>query len=146
MESDVWNSLSRFQTHDLVRREYERRHGRELSAARTWELTSCFVQAREYFASAKSAAEAVRPLLLYYGVLSVSRGMILFLKPGATEESLKPSHGLRTNNWNATFARQPPTVRGLEVVVEAGAFAELAAVTAGSAPRLSASHSSAACL
>jgi hypothetical protein len=93
MNRDALSTLSHFQSFDLVQREFERWHGRELNAERTWEIVSSFVQGEEYFVSASAAAEAVRPLLLYYGVLSISRGLIIFLS-NVSEATLKASHGL----------------------------------------------------
>src|SRR5258708_8650704 len=99
MDRDTWNSLSHFHTFDLVQRQFERRHERELNSERTWEIISCFIQAQEYFRSADAAAETVRPHLLYYGVLSISRGIILFLNSSAREATLSAKHGLRTGAW-----------------------------------------------
>ncbi len=129
MNRDLWSSLAHFRTHDLVRRTFEHKHDRELSAQRAWEITSCVVQAEEYFRNAEIAAEAVRPLLLFYGVLSLSRGVILFLNVAAKEENLKPSHGLRAKGWTGVLSKGTLSVLDLEVETEEGTFAELVAVT-----------------
>lgn len=78
-ERRIWEELSVYESHDFVGKWYKIRHGRTLNAVRTREIASSFTQGREYFASAKGAATSVRPLLFYYGVLSLSRGLILLL-------------------------------------------------------------------
>lgn len=129
MDRDIWNSLAHFQTHDLVQRAFQRKHSRELNAQRTREITSCFMQAEEYFRNAHTAAEVVRPLLLYYGVLSIGRGLILFLDKNAKEENLKPSHGLKTKDWKGILGKDLPNILELIVEIEDGIFSELVAVT-----------------
>jgi hypothetical protein len=110
MDRDASDTLSYFQSFDLVQREFQRWHGRELNAERTWEIVSSFVQGQEYFVSASTAAEAVRPLLLYYGVLSVGRGLILFLT-GRSEATIKSSHGLALGPWEETLIRERKRTR-----------------------------------
>ena len=105
MDRNVWNNLSCFQTNDFIRREYKRLHGGSINAGKTKEIISCFVQGQEYFRNAAAAAETVRPLLLYYGVTSLSVGSILFLNREAREV-------------NHTAAARPPT-EGLEREVHA---------------------------
>src|SRR5262245_1989886 len=122
------NSLSHLQSFDLVQREFHRWHGRELNAERTWEIVSSFVQGQEYFESAATAAEAVRPLLLYYGVLSLSRGLIIFLQ-NISEAALKPSHGLEMKSWRDTLAAKDRNVLDLSVSITEGTFSELASAT-----------------
>jgi len=123
---DVWNSLSHFQTHDLVQRAYKEKHQRSLNSQPTWEIASCFIQGRGYFESASAASEAVRPLLLYYGVLALSRGIILFLEKGAREDTLKSGHGLHVHDWKSTLTKHgSEAVLDLTVNIENGTFFEL---------------------
>lgn len=128
-ERQVWEALSVFESHDYVGKWYKARHGRELNAARTREIISCFTQGREYFASAKVAASSVRPLLLYYGALSLSRGVILLLDPTKREASLKPSHGLEVVDWTNTLAGGIGKVLDLGIRATSGTFSELATAT-----------------
>jgi len=128
-DTDYWRDLTRFESHDYVGRWYRQRHARSLSAGRTREIISCFTQGREYFFSAKQSATAVKPLLLYYGVLALSRGLVLLLDSRKTEASLKPSHGIEIVDWQGTLSR------GLENMLEVGfrttngTFSELARAT-----------------
>lgn len=123
----IWEELSLFESHDYVGKWYSTRHGRTLNASRIREIVSCFAQGREYFVSAKSAAASVRPLLLYYGVLSLSRGAILLRDTYKSESSLKPSHGLEVVDWNETLAGGIASVLDLRIRVTNGTFKELAA-------------------
>jgi YaaC-like Protein len=129
VDRDTWNSLSQFQTFDLVQRRFKRRYGLDLNADRTWEITACFVQAQEYFSNAERSAEPVRPLLLYYGALALSRGLILFLKSDAREATLSPRHGLTAVDWQQTLSRGIANVLELEVRCGDGTYSELAAAT-----------------
>jgi hypothetical protein len=130
LDKKIWNALSHFQTHDLVRQRYERKHGRKLNAQRTWEISSCFIQGQEYFENAAAADETVRPLLLYYGVLSLSKGLILFLDRSLNEESMKPGHGLSAKGWPGAFGTKA-TVLDLEVEVADGTFLEFVNAVSG---------------
>ena len=88
---NTWYALREFETRDITSRTYKARHGLNLSAVKSREIASNFVQAREYFRSAAGADFTVRPLLLYYGVASLARGLTLFLDPAKRETSLKQS-------------------------------------------------------
>ena len=104
MTNQEWREISRFESYDLVRSWYQQTHQRQINAAKTRQINAFFIQGREYFKSASSADMSVKPLLLYYGVLSLSRGAILLRNTGKKEESLAPSHGLKEVNWRGTMS------------------------------------------
>lgn len=120
-------ALSCFESHDYVGRWYRDRHSRELSAERIREITSCFSQGREYFASGAGAGTSVRPLLLYYGIVALSRGLIMLRDPFRSEASLKPSHGLEAIDWRGTLSKGIANIFDLQVRATEGTFTELAA-------------------
>ena len=93
----TWYALHEYETLDITSRAYQARHHRRPSADQVRQITSNFIQGREYFLSSTSAARAVRPLLQYYGVLALARGLILFLNPTAREANLVQGHGLGTH-------------------------------------------------
>jgi hypothetical protein len=128
--SDPWEQLSLYESQDLVQRKFGERHKLTLSAENAREIVSAVAQAREFFQSAARAAELVRPLLVYYGVLGLSRAAILFLKPGHRESAFKKGHGLRVQQWEEQLAtaliRNLPNVR---LRFEGGTASELAEVT-----------------
>ncbi|MVN76446.1 hypothetical protein GO988_08925 [Hymenobacter sp. HMF4947] len=121
--NDAWDTLAGFESRDLISRHFKKRHGIEANAGKIREIASSFTQGREYFTSAIAANIAVKPLLLYYGVLSLSRGLILFLSPNLRETSLKPSHGLEVTNWQSCLANKD--FASLEIRVGNGTFSEL---------------------
>jgi hypothetical protein len=124
--SKNWATLSNYQSHELVRRDYQRKHGREANAAHTKEICSPFIQAQHYFRAASLADRTVYPLLLYYGVVSLSRGLTLFLSRGIREAALSPSHGLGVRDWQAIFADENPDVANLTIRLSArGTLIEL---------------------
>ena len=121
-----WATLSNYQSHQLVRRDYARKHGREPNAAHTTEICSPFIQAEHYFRSAKEADRTVYPLLLYYGVISLTRGLNLFLSRGLREAALSPAHGLSIRGWQHEFAKGVPDLTNLEIRTNsAGTLIEL---------------------
>ena len=125
MKDIYWQSLSRFESYDFVTRWYEKAHHRKPSAAKVSQVNTCFIQGREYFSNGTSSAMAVKPLLLYYGALSLSRGVILANNPKKKEESLKPTHGLEPVGWQGTLKGRISNVLELQMRSTSGTFREL---------------------
>lgn len=125
----IWNSLIEYESRDLVQRAYQKRHGRSLSASAIQEITSSFIQAREYYLNASRSAITVRPLLQYYGVVALTRGLVLVLTRGLSASALKPSHGLDTKNWKETLAKGLSALGSLEVIIREGTFNDLLKAT-----------------
>ena len=71
---------------------------------------------------------SVKPLLIYYGVLSLSRGVILANNPFKKEESLKKGHGLETDSWQGTLRGGIKDVLELKIRSTDGTFSELVEV------------------
>ncbi len=126
---DTWYSLREFETRDITARAYKSRHSLDLPAGKAREIASHVVQAREYFRNAASADFTVRPLLLYYGVASLARGITLFLDPKARESDLKPSHGLQTCDWGKDLSQGLNGIDILRVRLTAGLFLEFLTAT-----------------
>lgn len=80
---------------------FQTRHGRQLNAGKAAEIVSAIAQGKEYFSAAAGSGLLVRPLLQYYGVLSMCRGLILLLRGNARETSLPQSHGLTPSGWTS---------------------------------------------
>ena len=125
MTNREWHEISRFESYDLARSWYQQTHQREMNAAKTRQINAFFIQGREYIKSASSADMSVKPLLLYYGVLSLSRGAILLRNDGKKEESLAQSHGLKEVNWRRTMSGGIKNILDLEIQAERGTFLEL---------------------
>jgi hypothetical protein len=127
--SDAWRTLSVYESAELCTRFHS---GRDPNAAAAVgrEIASHVAQAREYFASAADASELIRPLLLYYGVLSASRALVLFASRHLRETNLKKSHGVDDVQWSQALAAGPSVVGDLLIRVTGGTFMELAAATA----------------
>ena len=125
MNNQDWHAISRFESHDLVKAWYKETHGREPNSAKISQVNASFSQGREYFRNAILADLSVKPLLLYYGVLSLSRGAILLNDDSKKEESLKPNHGLEVVNWQETLKDGIKNVLELRVRATNGTFREL---------------------
>ena len=103
---DTWEILAFYESRDLLHRTYEERCGQSPSSDKVEEITYHLAQGREYFSSAKQSALLVRPLLLYYGVLALSRALILFLDYSKREWGLKHGHGVDIPNWKNVLHRE----------------------------------------
>ncbi len=118
-----WNKLLEFETRDLVENFIINRFERKPTQSKIYEINSNFTQGREYFKSAKNADFTVKPLLQYYGVLALSKGLILSLKPNILETNLKASHGLEIKNWKEVLKSKD--YGKLEITIGNGSFSEL---------------------
>ena len=130
MEPSTWYALREFETRDITARAFKSRHALTLSAGKAREISSHFIQAREYFRNAANADFTVRPLLLYYGVASLGRGVTLFLEPQKREGDLRASHGLQACDWTKELTGGGLSrVGDLRVRLTGGGFPDLLAST-----------------
>ncbi len=127
--NDIWHSSIRFESRDIVFQTYQKRHGRTPSAGRVRDITANFIQGREYFLNADRSAITVRPLLQYYGVLALTRGLILTISCQKDAAALKPSHGLEHHDWAGTLKNGVASFGDLAVILGKGTFWELLEAT-----------------
>ena len=125
VESIHWKTISRFESHDFVAKWYRKAHGRSASSAKVGQINACFAYGREHFRNAAGSEMSVKPLLLYYGVLSCCRSVILANDPEKKEESLKPRHGIEIVDWQKTLSGGIKNVLELQVRATDGTFREL---------------------
>lgn len=120
---DSWARLSLYESTDLVKGLFNKRHGRELNTGKAEEIVSAIAQGREYFSAAADAGLLVRPVLQYYGVLALSRGLILLLSPKLSESALPSAHGLSSSAWGEKLSQNRPGE--LSITVTKGTFLSL---------------------
>lgn len=120
-----WETLSMFESRDYVETWFHNRHSRQLNARSAQSINTCFIQGREYFDAAAASATSVRPLLLYYGVLSTCRGLIMLRNPAKKEESLRQSHGLEAVDWGGTLSGGIDKILDVRIRATNGTFGEL---------------------
>lgn len=120
---DVWNELLEFESKDLLERFFKNYHNSDINDWKVQEVSSNFIQGREYFKSTRDASITVKPLLLYYGIVSLSRGLTLILRPKLREANLKGSHGLEVKNWSEVLTSR--NFEEIRVVVGEGTFSDL---------------------
>jgi len=97
--NNIWHYLREFESKEIIKRFILNKYSYNISTEKAIEINSAFIQGREYFTSSQDADISVRPLLLYYGIVSLSRGLILLLDKNSREQNIKPSHGLKIINW-----------------------------------------------
>ncbi|NVK04978.1 MAG: hypothetical protein HWD92_09145 [Flavobacteriia bacterium] len=118
---ELWTAYREYESLDLVKKLYQSKHGRDLSTTKALKITSSFMQGRNYMEAAENSDYSIRPLLLYYGIQSMSRGLILFL---STEKAdIRSSHGLALGNIQERAANNSLT--DLTFRISNGTFKEL---------------------
>lgn len=129
--TEAWTYLSLFESSDLIQDFYFKKHGNKLKDKEAKEITSSFAQGREYFKSASNASDIVKPLLLYYGVSSLSRGLIYFLHDYKSDNNINlSSHGLKTNSWGSFLSRDIKKLPELKIkLTKDGTFRKLYELT-----------------
>jgi hypothetical protein len=130
--SKAWTELSMYESVDLVKRSYKILHERQLNTERATEIVAHFSQGREYFLSAANAGPLVKPLLLYYGSLALSRGAILILDGTIRACGLIQGHGLGNENWQGTISKGMDKIAELPINAHAGTFLQLLEATGNS--------------
>jgi hypothetical protein len=117
--------LRRFESTELVKAYLVKNFNLKSapSAQKVEQVCANFTQGRTFFESALIADIAVKPLLMYYGVLAYSKGLILLSDGRIKEETLKQSHGLSLSNWNEVSATMD--LENLKVKVLDGTFLQL---------------------
>lgn len=118
--SAAWELIANYESFELIKRNYESRHGRKPNTAHAREIAAPFSHARSYFRSARDAELTVKPLLLYYGVVSLSRGLTLILSRGLREAALTPSHGLSAKDWAGSLSGERPDFGSMRIAVTGG--------------------------
>lgn len=130
MLRNPWETIANFESYELLRKMHGEKHGgKGPNVERSRDISASFVQARQYFDSAKSADRSVKPLLLYYGVASLSRGLVLYLTDKPFAENLTKGHGLSECQWHDVFPIDKqdhhPDISNLEIQVnQSGTFVE----------------------
>ncbi len=127
--TDSWERLSLYESRDLLSRFFHKRHARQLGEGKAYEIIAHLAQGRGLFASTQQSSELVRPLLLYYGVYALSRGLILFLDAGSHEFSLPTSHGIAAEDWQNVLSGGIGKLPDLPLKITGGTFGVLSEVT-----------------
>ncbi|WP_119790748.1 YaaC family protein [Flavobacterium anhuiense] len=125
--NNTWHFLREFESKDLIKQYIKKKYQFTLSSEKALETNSAFKQARSYFESSLNADISVKPVLQYYGVVALSRGLILILDKIARESNIKPSHGLKISNWSAVAKNKK--LEDIKIKTSSGTFKELIEAT-----------------
>jgi hypothetical protein len=133
--AQYWRDALQLESAELVKRLYKKIHGRELNTTRARQVVSAYLQGKEYY-NAVQADISVQPLLLFYGVSSLSRALTLLLKQGGGEETLTQGHGLSCAGWSGVLTTDVggslKNLGALEVQSCSGMFTDLLNATENS--------------
>lgn len=120
-----WDYVSYFESFDYVNRIYQTIHGVRPKLNTVRAINASFAQGRMYFDNAKIAAMGVKPLLLYYGAMSLCAGLILCRDKDKTEINRKHSHGLTMYKWKEDLRQGIARVLQLRIRATSGTFRDL---------------------
>jgi hypothetical protein len=136
---EIWQGII---NRDTLSKYYEGRHNKKLSDRKAKQIIAYLEQGKEYFLSAKSTSEIGKPLLLYYGVLSLSRALILFCEDQKTEDQLAQGHGISAKSWKNILPQGDALEKFSELELEfsQGTFLELYKATQNYNPTILPDH------
>lgn len=97
----VWTKT---REHQFGKTTVSKIHKRQINSTRAKQIVASYLQGKEYFRNAEMADNSVKPLLLYYGVSSLSRCLTLLLSRYKGEEALNKGHGLTTESWGTILS------------------------------------------
>lgn len=126
---DAWTNLSLYESRDLVGRLLQERHGQSPDASRSREVATHMTQGRQYFEAAAEAAALAKPLLVYYGVLALSRAVVLCSDVSLWKSTPSSGHGLKGVDWSNRLSSGLHGLPNLTVKDIKGTFTELAEAT-----------------
>ena len=121
-EREIRNYVARLESFDFVSALHEEYHGNPATEGKVRQVNSAFSQGRMYFESGSRAEMGVRPLLLYYGAMALAAGLVVFKSKGEEACNLRPSHGLKPDDWAKCMQRGLGGILDLRVSVLPGTF------------------------
>ena len=92
------------------------------------DIAASFAQGLEYMNSADQASLQIKPMLQYYGILNLVRGLCGLKYPDDRRSVPVSTHGLTRHSWDSHLTGKKLDLLGLEVVrtrAESGAFARV---------------------
>ena len=125
MNRDIWDYVFRFESYDYVSRLYGEVHGVKADPRKGREINASFFSREKVFRERKGASMGVKPLLLYYGVLSLCSGLVFCRDQDKTETRRNHSHGLSRPGWGQVLGDEIANVLQLRIQAGSGAFREL---------------------
>lgn len=128
-ERDIWSQLAVYESAELVKSALSKRFGKAPVQHRPLEIAAYVSQGRQYFEAAKNSESLIKPLVLYYGVLSLSRGVILCSDIGLRHDAIVSSHGLSSAGWKALLGEDVRSLPLLPLRPTKGTFLQLANAT-----------------
>lgn len=117
--------LRLFESAELVHDFYSGHHESKPAPDLARSIVASFRQGRELFDAASNMDPLARPIVQYYAVASLCRGLTLTLRPQASESQLAASHGLTIRGaW-------PNDPADIVLRVTKGVFHDLTVATGG---------------
>ena len=92
------------------------------------DIAASFVQGLEYIKSADQASLQIKPMLQYYGILNLVKGLCGLRYRDKGRSVPVSTHGLQRHSWDSHLTKEKLSFLDLEVVTtkaESGAFAQV---------------------
>ncbi|MBM3256396.1 MAG: hypothetical protein FJZ04_02930 [Candidatus Moranbacteria bacterium] len=120
VSQSVWHSLSEYENEAYTRKFIEQNYKLKKLGNRSYEKAASFFsfnirQGIEYFRNSHNSSLAIKPLLLYYGIMSFAKAIIIYNDPGylkKLENKDNRRHGLSySSKCSKKFCMSSDTVR-----------------------------------
>jgi hypothetical protein len=128
-QRDIWSQLTVYESAELVKKILLKRFGKRPVEHRPLEVAAYVSQGRQYFEAAQRSEPLIKPLVLYYGVLSLSRAVILCSEVGLRHDALVSRHGVTTERWGSMLGDDVRSLPQVPLRPTMGTFLQLADAT-----------------
>lgn len=110
----IWEYLKRYQSSQFVEKKLKKEITRNRSTIRikSNQISSLMVQSEKYYEAARSAPLEIKPLILYYGMVGLSKCLILSGDNQYTLSALAPDNRAHSTH-GLTFGTPNPTDRAI---------------------------------
>ena len=92
------------------------------------EIAASFAQGLEYLKSADNASLQIKPILQYYGILNLVKGLYEIKRPNQNQRAQRSTHGLQRHSWGSLLTKKKLNVLDLELKTtkaESGIFTQV---------------------
>lgn len=90
----IWEYLKRYQSKQFVQKKLKKEitQNKQLLVTKSQQIASLMIQSEKYYDAAKNAPMEIRPLILYYGMVGLSKCLILTGDNQFTLSALSPNN------------------------------------------------------
>lgn len=95
IKNEIWNLLRIYQSASNITKSYKSRNFKDkITRKKSEDIAALVIHAEEYFKSSVNSSLSIKPLLIFYGIYSLSKALILFKNTEKTNILDVHGHGL----------------------------------------------------